>query len=122
MTQRFLSFIVVLLLMFSETLSGQSYQNSSIPAKTTYSTVNKYFTNNYILKSHTTAGYKNVERFQGIISLNNFSADYMNKLGFFCQKELELEKITTLPFRFRLGSLEYVNYLEQKPNALKPMQ
>ena len=108
--------------MFSETLSGQSYQNSSIPAKTTYSTVNKYFTNNYILKSHTTAGYKNVERFQGIISLNNFSADYMNKLGFFCKKELQLEKITTLPIRFRLGSLEYVNYLEQKPNALKPMQ
>jgi hypothetical protein len=45
---------------------------------------------------------------------------YSNNLSFFCSKELKLEKITSVPFRFRLGSLDYVNYLEQKPNALKP--
>jgi hypothetical protein len=49
------------------------------------------------------------------------SSFYCNSLGVICKKEMQLEKITTIPFRFRLGSLEYVNYLEKKPNALKPL-
>lgn len=42
---------------------------------------------------------------------------YTNGLGFFCRKELEIEKLSSIPFRFRLGSLAYVDYLEQKPNS-----
>jgi hypothetical protein len=46
------------------------------------------------------------------------SADfYTQNFGFICKKELQLEKVTKIPFRFRLGSLQYTDYLEGKPNA-----
>ena len=39
-----------------------------------------------------------------------------NSPGFFCRQEIKLEKITGIPIRFRLGSLEYTNWLEKKSN------
>ena len=35
-------------------------------------------------------------------------------LAFFCKIEVQLEKIVQLPFKFRLGSVQYVDYLEGK--------
>ena len=39
---------------------------------------------------------------------------YAQHLGFICKKEIALEKITKLPLRIRVGSLQQCNYMEGK--------
>jgi hypothetical protein len=42
---------------------------------------------------------------------------YTQNFGFFCKKELQFEKITKIPFKFRLGSVQQCDWMEGKPNA-----
>lgn len=44
---------------------------------------------------------------------------YVSQLGVMCKKEWKLEKKTGVPFRFRLGSVSYCDWMEGKPNAVK---
>jgi hypothetical protein len=50
-------------------------------------------------------------RFTHQIVPENFS---VCKYGFFCKKELVIEKATKIPLRVRLGSLQQCNYYEGK--------
>lgn len=50
-------------------------------------------------------------------SFRSISSDYMQQLGLFCRQEWKLDQLTPIKFRFRLGSQNYVDRLEGKPNA-----
>jgi hypothetical protein len=127
MVQRGFCFVVVLIAFFNAEIFGQvstPEKRSGINIFSASDTID--YTNcfkNYgykiLNKQKTYTG--SLGRQMNYISLKPVPLNfYSNNLGFFCKKELQLEKITSVPFRFRLGSLDYVNYLEQKPNALKP--
>jgi hypothetical protein len=43
---------------------------------------------------------------------------YTQNFGFFCKQELQLEKLTKIPFKFRLGSVQQCDWMEGKPNTV----
>ena len=50
-----------------------------------------------------------------LISANYYSSNF----GFFCKKELQVEKVTGIPFKFRLGSVQQCDWMEGKVNAVR---
>ena len=42
---------------------------------------------------------------------------YLTQLGFICKKEWKIESATKVPFRFRLGTVQYCDWLEGKKGA-----
>ncbi len=45
---------------------------------------------------------------------------YAGHLPFFCREEIKIEHAVKIPFKFRLGSVQYVDYLEGKKGAAFP--
>jgi hypothetical protein len=43
---------------------------------------------------------------------------YTQNFGFFCKQELQLEKLTKIPFKFRLGSVQQCDWMEGKGNTV----
>lgn len=63
---------------------------------------------------------RTVDTLEKKISFKPLPQNFYNQhLGYFCKKEIQLQKITSLPVYIRLGSKDYVDYLEKKPNAIK---
>ena len=122
MLQRLWVFLVVFLLIFQGSIFGQGKSFLSPDSSSIFVGITKvpapfklkFSITQFLVSNNSTTG-------------NNFrllelptSSYYTNNLGFICKKELQLDKITPLPIRIRLGSLEYVNWMEQKPNAINP--
>ena len=124
MRQRFLGILVVLAML----LNGEIFAQQ-IPHQT------KRFSNESakILSESFTCNKneKITPKFFDLNGQNNFSDSkkfelsssilsknyYSTHLPFFCAAELQFEKVTKIPFRVRLGSVDYVEFLERKPNA-----
>lgn len=124
MLQRRYCFLVVFLLIFSGEIFGQEVQGHfSAPTPSDSAIFKKFMPSQLALPVKNYLGYSDYDYAPQFILLKIIPASYYStNLGFFCKKELQLDKVVAVPLRFRLGSLAYVNYLEQKPNAHNPQR
>lgn len=121
MRQRISFFLVVFLLMFGTgSFAQDKYSFCLRPDQKDLVLRNDtriFFTKNQLLYDQ----YKQGEILSTAYVAKPVAANYYTRfMGLFCRKEWQLEKAVSLPLRFRLGSLEYVNWMEGKPNTIKP--
>ncbi len=103
LTMRKYKVTFLFLLLYGSTLLAQKNVGISLDNKALY-----IFKNKNIVKKT----FKNSKLSTSVPSIP-LAYDY-NKLGFFCKLEVRCDKQNTAPIRFRLGSLEYANFLEGK--------
>ena len=126
MRQRFFYLVVVLIFTFDGEIFGQlTYVEKSPTFRLKYA--ENYWPakkieigNNGILLRDVFAHKSASNEISPGALLSSLKGYGIQNMSFFCRKEWQFEKATSIPLRVRLGSLEYTNYMEQKPNAIKP--
>ena len=53
----------------------------------------------------------------GPVQSTRYLSYYHDGLGVFCKAENRIQDVSKIPFKFRLGSVQYVDWLESKPNT-----
>lgn len=90
--------------------------------------VKAVFSQDNKLQSTTLNTLKLPVNFTGLINIrpyfkkNLISENFYTKnLGFFCRQEIKFESATKIPFKFRLGSVQYCDWIEGKIGAANPI-
>ncbi len=131
MSQRLYCFLVVFLLMFIGEVFGQEFpqiglQKSAGRYKIIQQSIERINKEQHTISytsdrnyTFTLMGYSQVKvsacfGTKTYLIRTPITYVYSKDLGWFCKKELQLDKITSVPLRFRLGSFDYVNWMDGK--------
>lgn len=125
MPERIFFFVVALVFTFNGEILGQDKIVEKFPTRITSSRAGISYGNNmdtlHLFRKLPATAHTGVFLLRDESPLNLFLVVpenvYVQRLSFFCRKEWQFERATSIPLRFRLGSLAYTDYLERKPNS-----
>lgn len=114
-----ISLLAVLLLVNISSLQAQSYLDGTLDTPLYSST--SPFLNKVLFWGLLIPQEKAVDRIPSSLSqfrswsvTKGHNTYKMEELAFFCRLEVQLEKVTKIPVRFRIGDVQQVDYLEGK--------